>query len=123
MTEKLPRPSDHVVRAIEEYLSDTHGNQRPAEKTAAVLAILAAIQEEGKPAPTRQALADAADCSKFTVDAGLSTRIAQGHVTIEIKTELGHVARRDSVVKHRYYRLADPLMSVYRRAKREDCRH
>lgn len=113
------KPSPVVIGAILGYLSSQHDTQRPPEKCAAILATLADLQERGEPAPTREELAKMADCSKFTVDACLSTRIAQGHVKLEIRTRPGNVQRRESIIKERFYILSNPLMDRIKEAKKQ----
>lgn len=76
------------------------------------------IGSRGKPFPARETVAKKLDCSVFTVDAAISTRIDEGYLSMAIETTTGNVAQRHSTVRRRYYLPSKRLADVADRARR-----
>jgi hypothetical protein len=123
-TTQLPKIRSTVIDAVTDMLMVDQGMTRPPEKSAALLALLVEVHKLGEPAPTRQTMAAAVarstdgSCSIFTIDAALSTRLSEGYLTQAVETPHGHVAKRNSVVRERYYVPSKRLIDVVDRAKR-----
>lgn len=114
----LPKVSPFVVDAITDMLLTDHGPSRPPEKTAALLALVAELYERGMAFPHREVAAIAINGSKWTIDSILSSRIDEGYITLDVRTESGNVAARRSTVKRRYLVPSKKLLNVVKEAKK-----
>ncbi len=97
-------------------MSDHVDIKRPPEKAAALLALTVELYKANRPFPTRQAAAIALGCSKFTIDAALSTRLDEGYLT-QIVTETGNIQARHGIIRKRFYIPSQDLISVAEHAK------
>ncbi|MGO9552370.1 hypothetical protein [Mycobacterium sp.] len=76
-----------------------------------------------QPFPTREVVARALDCSRYTIDAAISTRLAEGLIEIETTVAPGNVARREfSSVKERRFVPSQELLAVVVQAKKREAR-
>lgn len=114
----LPKPDQAVVDAIEKHLLTSYDMKRPPLIAAAVLAMIVDLSRLGQAFPEREYLAKFLNCSKFGIDAAISTALARREITMTIGIEPGKIAARDSVVKYRYFHPSEELVSVARRARR-----
>lgn len=117
MPNKLPKLSPIVVDAITDMLVSEQGMLRPPEKAAALMALIVELYKEGKPFPERKQVAEHIGASMSTVDAALSTRLDEGYITQRVETKRGKVARRNSVVRQRYYVPSSHLVDVVKDAQ------
>lgn len=109
----LPTPNPVVVEAICEMLMEQHENvKRPPVKSAALLALAVELYKTNTPFPSRMAVALKLDCNVFTVDAALSSRIEEGYLQQVVETTTGNVAKRNSIVRHRFYVPSQELIDV-----------
>jgi len=114
----IPKVSPIVVDAISDMLLSDQGMRRPPDKAAHMLAVICALHKKDQPFPRREEMAEAINASISTVDAALSTRLSEGYLSIEMDTEQGNVARRNGVVRHKYYIPSPQLLEVYEQAER-----
>lgn len=113
----LPTPNPLVVEAICDMLMTQQPNvKRPPEKAAALLALIVELYKTNTPFPSRMAVALKLDCSVFTVDAALSTRLEEGYLTQIVETTTGKVRNRHSIVRHRFYKPSAELVDIATRA-------
>lgn len=116
----LPPVNPIVVDAlIEMIMTDQQDVRRPPEKSAALLALSVELYKTNRPFPTRMAAALHLECSIFTVDAAISTRINEGYLTQVVETEEGNVSARGSIVRKRYYIPSKDVIDVAERAVRK----
>lgn len=116
---RLPRLSPIVVDAVTDMLMTDHTMFKPPEKAAALLALITELHQRGQPFPEREVVARALNCSRYTVDSALSTRTAEGYISLSVKTEPGDVNNRASVIKRRYYRPSKRLQEIVASALRK----
>jgi hypothetical protein len=108
-----------VVDAITDMLMTQQNIRRPPEKAAALLALLVELNRKGQPFPKRHEVAEALDCSVYTIDAVLSTRINEGYLQQVVETTTGNVSARNSIVRQRFYVPSQELVAVADRALRK----
>lgn len=108
----LPTPNPAVVDAICDMLMTNKDVRRPPEVTAALLALTVELHKRNQPFPSRMAAAIKLGCSVFTIDAALSTRMDEGLLTQIVETSTGHVAKRSSTIRQRFYKPSQELLDV-----------
>lgn len=109
----LPDPDPLLIDAICDVIMTEQPNvKRPPEKSAALLALAIELHKINQPFPTRMAAAIKLDCSVFTIDAALSTRMDEGYLTQVVETTTGNVTKRNSIVRQRYYVPSKGLLDV-----------
>lgn len=106
-----------VVDAIADMLKVQQEMRRPPEKAAALLALIVELNRSGQPFPKRHEVAKALDCSVYTIDAALSTRIDEGYLQQIVETTSGEVSARHSIVRKRFYIPSPELVAVADGAK------
>jgi hypothetical protein len=116
--DEIPEVSPFVVDAIIEMLKSDNGNLRPADKAAALLAVIVELHKQHKPFPPRKDVAAAIGASIPTIDAALNSRLAEGYITLAVDTEPGNVQRRSSVLRRRFIIPSKKLLDVVANAKR-----
>ena len=112
----VPRVSAKVVEAVADWAQTHRENRRPLSVAAPVLAIVCALHEKRHPFPTRARLAEAIGCTKFGVDAAISTAIGHGEVTERWEALEGAVVQRKSARRVRYVDPHPELLRIYRDA-------
>lgn len=113
----LPTPNPLAVDALCAMIMEQHENiRRPPEKSAALLALAVELHKNHTPFPSRMAVAIKLDCSVFTVDAALSTRMDEGYLQQVVETETGNVAHRSSTVRKRFYVPSKEVIDIATRA-------
>jgi hypothetical protein len=113
----LPTPNPLAVQAICEMIMEQQENvRRPPERSAALLALCVELHKKNLPFPSRMAAALKLDCSVFTIDSALSTRMDEGYLQQIVETTTGNVANRHSTVRQRFYKPSDELIDVVDRA-------
>lgn len=118
--EALPELSDYVVRAIADWLHGREPSQRVPVKTAAVLCLICELYLTDRPFPTRAAVIKALGVTESLIDIVLSQRAAEGLIYVVLKSEMGQVKKRASVVNRRYVIPTHELLTVYRAATKRD---
>ena len=120
MPATLPSVSRAAVRAILDLLVSQQGMKRPPEKAAELLALIVELHAQRLPFPPRVEAAAALGASVSTVDAALSTRLDEGYIMMEVETPHGHVKRRSSVIRKRYYIPSKELQETVAKAKESE---
>lgn len=116
----LPDINPVVVQAITQMLMEQQENvKRPPEKSAALLALTVELYKQNQPFPSRMAAAIKLDCSVFTIDAALSTRMDEGYLQQVVETTTGNVANRHSTVRQRFYVPSKELIETATRAAKQ----
>ncbi len=105
-------PNPFLVDRLQAWLQTSYGMKRPPTTAAGVLALIIELHKNNTPFHTREAAASALQCSKFGVDAAINQAIARGLVQQKVETSEGHIQRRESVVRHRYYVPSSELISA-----------
>lgn len=103
----------YVVDGLVDWLIENEKMSRPPVKAAKILAFIVQLHKKKQPFPTRAEASEHLGISVATIDAALSTRIAEGYLTLDIRTLEGSVARRASTVKERYYIPHVSLVDAY----------
>lgn len=103
----------HVVDGLVDWLIANEKMSRPPTKAAKILAFIVQLHKKKQPFPTRDEASRHLGISVATIDAALSTRIAEGYLTLDVRTLDGSVARRASTVKERYYIPHISLVEAY----------
>lgn len=96
----LPRDS---VAKVRDFLQTRYAIKRPPHATAALLVLVYELWKAAQPWPIRREAAEHIGMSVYGLDGALSVATARGLITLSMETIEGSVARRDSVVKLRYY--------------------
>jgi hypothetical protein len=112
----LPTIDRFIVDQFVEMLVEDTGALRPPINAAELLAVICALSKDNRPFPGREAMAEHIGCALSTIDAALSTRLAEGYISQIIETSAGNVARRNSVIRRTYYRPSKRLMDTYDKA-------
>lgn len=111
----LPNVNQFIIDEFLKVLIEDTGALRPPINAAELLAVICALHKDGRSFPGRKAMAKHIGCALSTVDAALSTRLAEGYITQIVETSAGNVARRNSVIRRTYYRPSKRLMDTYDR--------
>jgi hypothetical protein len=86
--------------------------RRPPVVAAPLLALIVELYRKGLPFPTRQEAAELVGGTKNGIDSALSTAMSRGLISCQLRQAPGHVARRESVIHHRYYIPNADLLAV-----------
>lgn len=115
----LPYVHRSYVEAIRDYLIIHYKSQRPPDATAGVLALIIELHQFNppRPFPIRERAAEAANCSRWGVDAALSVAMRRGLITQSV--ELMESTRKDSRIwRQRFYVPSDVLLEIVEERKR-----
>jgi hypothetical protein len=112
----LPTIDRFIVDEFVKVLIEDTGALRPPINAAELLAVICALHKEGRPFPGRVVMAGHIGCALSTVDAALSTRLAEGYISQIVETSAGNVARRNSVIRRTYYKPSKRLLDAYDKA-------
>lgn len=113
---EVPEPDPQIVDAFVEMLLEDTGALRPPTKAAHLLAVICMLHKQDQPFPGREPVAQHIGCGVSTVDAALSTRLAEGYISQVVETSAGNVARRNSVVRRTYYKPSKRLLDTFDKA-------
>lgn len=112
----VPEPDPQIVDAFVNMLIEDTGALRPPTKAAYLLAIICLLAKQDRPFPGREPIARHIGCALSTVDAALSTRLAEGYISQIVETSAGNVARRNSVIRRTYYKPSKRLLDRFDKA-------
>ena len=117
----LPKLNPAVVHALQQMLLDDQGMMRPPEQAARLLALIHELAKEHKPFPHREVAAQVlgGNQSKFTVDAILSQRMAEGYISMVVETTMGHNSNRVGIRKQRFFIPSERLVDIAKHAERK----
>src|SRR4051812_42094738 len=102
----LPRVDPAAVERVVEFLQMKYEMRRRPEVAAQVLTLIVVLDELNRPFPHRHLVAQALDCSIFSIDNVLSTYLSPDRklLTAGVQIRSGNITRRvASSVRHRYY--------------------
>lgn len=108
---------DSLADRIEEYLLQTYAMRRRPTAAARLLALIVDLYTKGLPFPQRTAVARDIGCSKDGVDAALSSYLARDEIALEMRMVPGNVAKRESVIRERYFIPSQTLLTIAGRTK------
>ena len=116
----LPKLNPAVVHALQQMLVEDQGMMRPPEQAARLLALTYELAKEHKPFPHREVAAQVlgGNQSKFTVDAILSQRMAEGYISLVAETTMGHTIGRVGIRKQRFFIPSERLVDIAKRAEK-----
>lgn len=116
----LPKLNPAVVHALQQMLVEDQGMSRPPEQAARLLALTYELAKDHKPFPHREVAAQilGGSQSKFTVDAILSQRMADGYLSLVVETTMGHNHNRTGVRKQRFFIPSLRLVDIAKQAER-----
>jgi hypothetical protein len=116
----LPKINPAVVNALQHMLVEDQGMMRPPEQAARLLALIHELAKAHKPFPHREVAAQVlgGNQSKYTVDAILSQRMAEGYISLVVETTMGHNHNRVGVRKQRFFVPSMRLVDIAQRAER-----
>jgi len=99
----LPRLDAYKVDRALMYLQERFDIRRPPHASAALLVLIHELWINSLPWPPRREAAEHIGMSIYGLDGALSVATARGLIALSIETIEGGVARRESVIKQRYY--------------------
>lgn len=111
----LPTPRQEIIDAFVNYLIDQERMCRPPTQAAKLLAFIVQLHKSKppQPFPPRKQVAAHLEMGVPTIDAAVSSRIAQGYLKKELDWVEGNVANRSSSVQIRYYVPSKDLVELY----------
>lgn len=117
---KLPKLNPAVVAAMEEMLQTDSGSLKPPEQAARLMALLYELHKAKMPAPRREVMAQAIGGakSKWTVDATLYQKRAEGYLDLVMETTVGHTQKRSGIRQVRYFVPSKRMLDIASRAER-----
>lgn len=118
----LPPIRRNIADAMETYLLDHYDIKRPPIAAAQLLALIIELDRINQPFPPRAVAAKAIGCTVFGIDAALSVALSRGLISIDMAVSQGNVMRRDSAIRHKYYRPSPALVAVAHRAPQHTAR-
>src|SRR5215472_16227501 len=108
----LPRINPVIVEALTNMLRDDSGSKKPPRSSAALLALIRALNRANLPFPTRAKAAKHARISVDTIDASLSRMLSQGYLDERVEMRPGNVKQRASVLRAKIYTLNPRVRAV-----------
>lgn len=97
---------------IEAWLQQRYGMRRPPVVAGRLLAMLCDLHDANAPFPQRAYVCTVIGCSIYGVDVALNTALTRGDLSFETRLAPGHIAARESVLRHRYYAPSGELASL-----------
>jgi hypothetical protein len=115
----LPSLNPAVVNALQKMLVEDQGMMRPPEQAARLLALTYELAKQHKPFPHREVAAQVlgGSQSKYTVDAILSQRMAEGYLSLVVETTMGRTHNRMGIRKQRFFVPSMRLVDIAQRAE------
>jgi hypothetical protein len=107
-----------IVEAITQMLLDNNDKLfRPPRQAAKLLAYIVGLYHKSEPFPSRAEVAEKLEISIPTIDSAISSRIAEGYLSIEIDTIEGNINRRPSSIRRRYYIPSNEVLETVEEAR------
>lgn len=100
----LPAINPAVVAAMEDMLQSDSGSLKPPTQAARLMALLYELHELKRPIPRREVMAEAigGSKSKYTVDAILYSKRAEGYLDLVMETTIGNTQGRAGIRQERF---------------------